>query len=180
MPCRLPVDLHIFQGILYTKGRYFFMKFKEQSKSLNIPISREPIIYFLLNGDEVVYVGQSITGLSRPYSHSDKQFDNVSIIRCKKEELDDLEIFYIRKYMPKYNKRCIDGSKDFSFLKVKEIIRKNTKFEQCTIFDIKKMMKVIGIKAYAVKDMFYISVGDTEKLVEYTNNHFDGYKLVID
>lgn len=63
---------------------------------------------------------------------------------------------------------------------VKEIIRKNTKFEQCTIFDIKKMMKVIGIKAYAVKDMFYISVGDTEKLVEYTNNHFDGYKLVID
>lgn len=25
MPCRLPVDLHTFQGILYTKGRYFFM-----------------------------------------------------------------------------------------------------------------------------------------------------------
>nr|DAH13743.1 MAG TPA: UvrABC system protein C [Caudoviricetes sp.] len=179
MPCRLPVDLHTFQGIFYTKGRYFSMKFKEQSKSLNIPVAREPIIYFLLNGDEVVYVGQSITGLCRPYSHSDKQFDNVSIIRCKKEELDDLEIFYIRKYMPKYNKRCIDGSKDFSFLKVKEIIRKNTNFEQCTIFDIKRMMKVIGIKAYAVRDMFYISSDDTEKLVEYTNNHFDGYKLVM-
>lgn len=25
MPCRLPVDLHTFQGIYYTKGRYFFM-----------------------------------------------------------------------------------------------------------------------------------------------------------
>ena len=25
MPCRLPVDLHTFQGILYTKGRYFSM-----------------------------------------------------------------------------------------------------------------------------------------------------------
>lgn len=41
------------------------------------------------------------------------------------------------------------------------------------------MMKVIGIKAYAVRDMFYISADDTEKLVEYTNNHFDGYKLMI-
>lgn len=87
MPCRLPVDLHTFQGIFYTKGRYFSMKFKEQSKSLNIPVAREPIIYFLLNGDEVVYVGQSITGLCRPYSHSDKQFDNVSIIRCKKRRI---------------------------------------------------------------------------------------------
>ena len=26
MPCRLPVDLHTFQGIYYTKGRYFLWK----------------------------------------------------------------------------------------------------------------------------------------------------------
>lgn len=25
MPCRLPVDLHTLQGILYTEGRYFSM-----------------------------------------------------------------------------------------------------------------------------------------------------------
>ena len=81
--------------------------------------------------------------------------------------------------MPKYNKRCIDGSKDFSFLKVKEIIRKNTRFKQCTIFDVKRMMKVVGIRAYAVKNMFYISADDTEKIVEYIDNHFDGYRLVI-
>ena len=41
------------------------MEFKENSNCIRIPIAREPIIYFLLDGNEVVYIGQSKLGLFR-------------------------------------------------------------------------------------------------------------------
>ena len=58
---------------------------------------KSPIIYFLMDGDEVVYVGQSKTGLARPYSHKDKKFTKIAIINCKESELDDKETEFIKK-----------------------------------------------------------------------------------
>ena len=179
MPCRLPVDLHTFQGILYTKGRYFSMKFKEQSKSLNIPVAREPIIYFLLDGDEVVYIGQSRLGLFRPYSHTDKHFTSVSVIKCQLEELDSLEIFYIRKYLPKYNQKLVDDKHEFSFGKVRRIIRDQTDFKNCTVFHIRKMVKVMKINTFSIQDTFYMTSDDAEKIIDYVNSHYDGHELKV-
>lgn len=73
------------------------------------------LIYFLCQGDVVVYVGQTHSGLYRPYSHhKGKEFDNVKIIPCKLNELDALEKHFIEKYKPHYN---IVGVKDTPKLK---------------------------------------------------------------
>ena len=66
----------------------------------------ECIIYLLLNKGKVRYVGQSIYGLTRVKQHllqKEKVFDDYKIIKCKKEELNDLENYYILKYNPTYN-----------------------------------------------------------------------------
>jgi len=155
------------------------MEFEENSNCIRIPIAREPIIYFLLDGNEVVYIGQSKLGLFRPYSHSNKHFTSVSVIKCKLEDLDSLEIFYIRKYMPKYNQKIVDDKHEFSFGKVRKIIREQTEFKCCTVFHIKKIVKIMKINTIPIKDAFYITSDDSEKIIDYVKSHYDGNRLVL-
>jgi hypothetical protein len=61
-------------------------------------------IYFLYQGDTVVYVGQCSNGLMRVFMHNDKQFDHYSYEICSKDKLDESEIAYIKQYQPIYNK----------------------------------------------------------------------------
>jgi len=68
-------------------------------------------IYLLKQKDTVVYVGQSIDVDLRLSVHKKeelKEFDNVYIIECDRENLDSAEAFYIHYYMPKYNKRLYE------------------------------------------------------------------------
>ncbi len=60
-------------------------------------------VYFLVKGDRVVYVGQSIHIQMRVREHSkDKDFDSFSFIRCEKKKLDVLESLYIHALRPEY------------------------------------------------------------------------------
>ncbi len=64
-------------------------------------------VYFLISGNEIVYVGQSVNIPSRIEQHKkdqQKTFDRYYYIECKVTELDVVEGRYIRKFMPKYNK----------------------------------------------------------------------------
>ena len=81
------------------------MKF-EETPDLILDARKNYLIYFLLQGDEVVYVGQTTQNLIRPFSHKDKTFDSVAIIYQSedKEELNVIEEYYIKKYAPKYNR----------------------------------------------------------------------------
>lgn len=66
-------------------------------------------IYFLIQDDKVVYVGQSINLRSRIASHvaSDKEFDRVEYICVNsKEEMDIVENHFISSLKPKYNSAC--------------------------------------------------------------------------
>lgn len=61
-------------------------------------------VYFLRQGDEIVYVGQSISVYNRVNQHrSSKQFDSVTLLPCKPEQLNNLEGFFIRLLRPKLN-----------------------------------------------------------------------------
>lgn len=62
-------------------------------------------IYFLVDRDEVIYIGKTTHGAKRPLSHKDKIFDKVYYIECLEEELDYLENEQILRYKPKYNKQ---------------------------------------------------------------------------
>lgn len=65
-------------------------------------------VYFLLHDTEVVYVGQSIGILSRVATHSEeglKTFNRWCYLKVKRDQLDELESFYITLLRPKYNIR---------------------------------------------------------------------------
>lgn len=63
-------------------------------------------IYFLLSNDEIVYVGQSQSVLTRIAAHhqaKEKVFNRIFVIECKPVELNHLEALYIDKYKPRHN-----------------------------------------------------------------------------
>jgi len=63
-------------------------------------------IYFLLQQDLIVYVGQAKNVLGRIATHraeGRKVFDRIFIVECKAAELDHLEALYIDKFRPTYN-----------------------------------------------------------------------------
>jgi hypothetical protein len=60
-------------------------------------------VYFLIDGDRVVYVGQSVNVYARIASHHSKVFDRFAFIPCGKEVLDNLESLYIHIFRPPLN-----------------------------------------------------------------------------
>jgi hypothetical protein len=72
---------------------------------LNTP----PGVYFLCDGSEIVYVGQSVNVANRIADHlneSVKYFDGVYFIPCHLSHLLHLESSMIRYFKPKYNQTC--------------------------------------------------------------------------
>ena len=70
---------------------------------IHLRVHKSPIVYFLFDGDTLVYVGKSVRGLERVYEHKDKMFTHVKIQYCDREYLDELEQAYIAIHRPKYN-----------------------------------------------------------------------------
>jgi hypothetical protein len=68
-------------------------------------------VYFLLHGERIVYVGQSVNVLARLAQHmKDKEFDSFALIECGSDELDELEGFYIRLLQPALNRSGRTGT----------------------------------------------------------------------
>lgn len=61
-------------------------------------------IYFLCEGNEIVYVGQSVNAGSRSTSHRDKKFNSILILPVPEEKLNEVEAAFIGLLSPKYNK----------------------------------------------------------------------------
>ncbi|HGA7692125.1 TPA: GIY-YIG nuclease family protein [Salmonella enterica subsp. enterica serovar Virchow] len=75
-----------------------------------LPWNHATGVYFLLDGDDVVYVGQSRNVYSRISSHPGKNFNRYAFVPCAVEALDKLESLYIHLLRPKLNGRKPDGS----------------------------------------------------------------------
>jgi hypothetical protein len=60
-------------------------------------------VYFLVGGDKVVYVGQSVNVYARIPQHHDKMFDSFAFIPCEKSMLNALESLYIHVLRPPLN-----------------------------------------------------------------------------
>lgn len=76
-------------------------------------------IYFLLDGSDIVYIGQSTKIYARIGQHVaecwhptqapwTKKFTHATVLMCPRAHLDTLEAAYIRKFKPKYN-RSLNG-----------------------------------------------------------------------
>lgn len=60
-------------------------------------------IYFLMRGDECVYVGKSVHILQRLMAH-DIKFDRACFLQCRVQDLDCLERHYIDLLLPSDNR----------------------------------------------------------------------------
>ena len=82
------------------------------------------IVYFLIDGGEIVYVGQSRAFGARLQSHivdKGKVFDRYFIIKCKdKSEMDELERYYISALKPVFNTNGV-GVNEIEKRKIKKV-----------------------------------------------------------
>lgn len=138
-------------------------KIFEEEGSINIPVNYKNFIYFLLKDGIVVYVGQTTQGLIRPFTHKDKDYDEMKIILCDKEQLDNAEGNYIAKYKPIYNKAI---SKSYRLYRARNILREMFDSE-ITVNDLKKILKLLNIQAFEFNGNAYINNCDLQKVVNY-------------
>lgn len=140
------------------------MRFNELA--LELPERPVPIVYFLVKENkEVVYVGQTAQGWTRPYQHRDKDYDKIYVLPCPLEAITIYENYYIYKYEPKYNKTIQDCS-NYKIFHVRQIIRKLTNDDTLDIPRLRVMLDELNIRTYCDGDKEYVHVADLIKLVE--------------
>lgn len=148
------------------------MNINEREDVLKVHNVQYPIVYLLLDKDEVVYVGQSKVGLSRPYSHRDKMFTDIAFIKCNEDELDDKETELIKKYKPKYNKKA--GNSDYSITRTKNIIREQTNIHDFNLCDLKKLIKKFDVNTFEFENVLYIDKTSFNKIFDFVKETSTG------
>lgn len=122
-------------------------------------------IYFLVKDNEVVYVGQTRYGMNRPYQHRyDKEFDDIYIIKCDEDELDELEDKYIRKYTPIYNK-SLNNKASYSLSKVRNLIKEI--YPNFNLTKLKHIIKKLNINTYIFDNTIFIQSKDYDNILKY-------------
>ncbi|MCA9386382.1 hypothetical protein KC717_07095, partial [Candidatus Dojkabacteria bacterium] len=85
---------------------YSISQIKELRKPLYLSETIGSCIYFLCEGDEVVYIGQSVSLMSRLESHRvDKKFNRVYLLQVPSNHLNRVEAEFIRTLQPRLNKQ---------------------------------------------------------------------------
>ena len=143
------------------------MRFEEKSDcTLTVPKHGQVFIYYLLKDGEVVYVGQTTQGLTRPFFHDgEKDFDEVRIVHCEKKQLNVFESVAIEKYQPIYNKSA--GVSNCSLNSARTKVRELTGRSDIYLPDVKEAMKALGIEPYLIDMTPRIHASDIVKIAEY-------------
>lgn len=135
----------------------------EEGNAITIPINYKSFIYFLIKNNVVVYVGQTRQGLYRPFSHRDKEYDEMKIILCDEKKLDLIEDKYILKYKPIYNKEINNAySLHNARNKIRKILNNNI-----TIPKLKKVIQELSINYFEFNNKNYLTYTDFKKIINY-------------
>jgi predicted GIY-YIG superfamily endonuclease len=92
-------------------------------------------VYFLINDEEIVYVGQSVNIHSRIHDHTSsngmrKKFNKFAFVCCNEDELDAVESVYIHMLQPKDNATKPNNEEKvapFSFKQIMEFVKNEAK-----------------------------------------------------
>ncbi len=99
---KLPIDLRIM--ITPSPAMDAPEKIREIPNLKSIPIGEYPPgIYFLVHGENILYVGQSVNPLSRIPQHKDKPFSRAYMIPVPSSALNSVEGALIRTLNPPLN-----------------------------------------------------------------------------
>ena len=83
----------------------------EEIAQAALPWATAPGVYFLLDGNEIVYVGQARHVYSRIAQHTSKRFNQYAFVPCAVNLLDRLESLYIHMLRPRLNGDQVNGTK---------------------------------------------------------------------
>lgn len=139
------------------------MKASKELLLLKRQISKEALkgIYFLLQDDDVVYIGKTITGVTRIYQHvGKKKFNHYCFINMPdltEKELYSVEAKYILKYEPTLNKMF--GKGDNNYISINKFCIKHGYDYSHVRYEAEKLKhKKIGrFKMYLVSDLISMS-----------------------
>ncbi|MCK4500906.1 hypothetical protein KAU11_10430 [Candidatus Babeliales bacterium] len=133
----------------------------------------DSIIYFLKEKGKVVYVGESSTGMARPFQHMiKKRFDEIEIYKAPKEktlrQIEERKL--IVEYLPRYNRSMVaqgfrESMKDQGMVEKKEIwtIAREIKEYSITNSLLRKMQET---DSYIVqRDMHFVSFEDANAIL---------------
>ena len=151
------------------------MKFEEKQykEFVDMPST---FVYFLLQGEEVVYVGQTTQGYSRILQHKDKIFDKVRYIECTKDDLDTLESEYILKYSPLYNK-TVNTKHYISAQTAVHMINKEFFSNSSRFINRRWLFKILDAEKFITYDSLgtkYISIYDVYSIISYIYDYKKG------
>ena len=149
--------------------RIICMRFEETKDVVTIPKFGKVFVYFLLLDDDVVYVGQTKHGLSRPLAHTDKEYDEIKIIYCEERNLDLLEDTYIKKYKPYYNK-ALNHSMNYSLTRARNKIRRYFNDNTFNLPHLKRAIKILNIEVCVIDCKPHISIDDYKLIIKYMEN----------
>ena len=123
-------------------------------KSMPIIIKKEPLIYFLLKTDQIVYVGQTRNSISdRILSHSkEKDFDSFSYFVVNGNELDKLEADNIIYHHPKYNQLV-----NSNFYRTPQNM---AKYFGINLWEFRRIIKKHLIEGYQLNDRIFFKNTD--------------------
>lgn len=116
-------------------------------------------IYFLIKGDEIVYVGKSEHDVfNRIRFHEkdpEKDFDSFTYEKYEDENvnLDTVETKYIRMFYPKYNKVISDHNNFSQLMDLNEID-----------FDVPN--QDLFLKAFVINNKLYVDYSDVKQNLE--------------
>jgi len=115
-------------------------------------------IYYLLDGDEIVYIGQSRNVSYRIAAHiseGQKIFNRYLFFPCNIEDLNATECEEIIKYKPKYNKTIpiSDGSEYVSARKLSKILGINLR-------SLRAIIRKNGVKSHDFGNKHFYKVSD--------------------
>ena len=153
------------------------MEFQEFDKNLII-IDNEikNFVYFLLKNNQVVYVGKTTTGFFRPFSHRDKIFDTMIALPCSSEDLDKLEVQYIKKYKPMYNSIFVKYKKNLILVEIIIPKVKNLYFPFWYKVDVEKLKKFAysnGITPYIESRREYVDWNQLKCILDINKDKLD-------
>lgn len=75
----------------------------EEIATAALPWAKATGVYFLIDGAEVVYVGQAVNVYARISQHTNKRFTHYAFVPCAADALDRMESLYIHCLRPKLN-----------------------------------------------------------------------------
>lgn len=127
-------------------------------------------IYFLIKNEEVVYVGQTRVGISRPLTHKDKEYDYFYLKKCHLDELTSIETEMILKYKPKYNNTFSQNKKIIHRNEARNILLK--KGFPIRVLFYKKALERLNIKEFNVGSSFCIDKNDFDKLLKHIEDNY--------